>query len=226
MVFIERQLALRKLASSPTLSLRDVSIVLGEQQVITNVNMDLALGALVQLAGPNGAGKSTLLRAIAGLLPYRGEIQILGHSPRSIAARQAFFYLPDEAILYEDLTLVEHIHFTAMAYQKLGREKAMLCWLERFNLSDHLNEFPTTHSRGMRQKLALSLALGLAPPLLLMDEPYNGLDLVAQHDLGGGLKAHVRRGGSILFSAHQGELVEALGATIMRLNQGRLCNEL
>nr|MDQ3397451.1 ABC transporter ATP-binding protein [Deinococcota bacterium] len=200
---------------APVLELKAVKVTLGRVAIISGVSLTLGEGEFVWLSGPNGAGKSTLLRAVVGLLPYDGDIEICGHAPRSLRARAAFAYLPDEAVLYEDLSLAEHVTFTTLVYRQKEREGAVIDWLERFRLRDRLSESPSTHSRGMRQKLVLSLALGLDLPLLLLDEPYNGLDVEAQEELSRGLKERVARGGTVLLSAHQAEVTRGLGARLL-----------
>lgn len=206
----------------PTLQVDNVSVKLGGAAVVKDVSFRLFETDLALLSGPNGAGKSTLLRAIVYLLPFAGDIAISGYHPARLEAREHFAFVPDEAALYEDLTLHEHIVFTARLYVQPDAEVRMLSWAERFNLADRLDEFPSTHSRGMRQKLALSLALGLAMPLLILDEPFNGLDTEAQELLVEALRARAAGGGTVLLTAHQGELRVALGALPLELRSGRL----
>lgn len=206
----------------PTLQVDNVSVMLGGTAVVKDVSFELYETDLALLSGPNGAGKSTLLRAIVYLLPFAGDIAISGHHPASLEARERFTFVPDEAALYEDLTLHEHIEFTGRLYGQPGAEARMLSWAERFSLGDRLDEFPSTHSRGMRQKLALSLALGLTMPLLILDEPFNGLDTEAQGLLVEALRERAAEGGAVLLTAHQGDLQAALGALPLELRSGVL----
>lgn len=206
----------------PTLQVDNVSVTLGGAAVVKDVSFELQKADMALLSGPNGAGKSTLLRAIVYLLPFAGDIAISGHHPASLEARERFVFVPDEAALYEDLTLHEHIEFTGRLYGQLDAEARMLSWAERFNLGDRIDEFPSTHSRGMRQKLALSLALGLKMPLLVLDEPFNGLDTEAQELLVEALRECAAEGGTVLLTAHQGDLRGALGALPLELRSGVL----
>ncbi len=200
------------------LSLRGVAVRLGGVAIVEEFDLRLAPGDLVLLTGPNGAGKSTLLRAIAGLLPYSGDIEVGGRYPNSPAARELAVFVPDEPALYEDLTLAEHARFTAILYADPDSDTRCRHWLERFGLGGKLDEFPGTHSRGMRQKLSLSLALGLRPPLLMLDEPFNGLDRDAQENLAAGLFELCAAGGAVLLTGHQLELAGRLEARVVELS--------
>jgi ABC-2 type transport system ATP-binding protein len=196
-------------SEAPILKLVDLEVVLARTQILENVNLTVS-AELVWLTGRNGAGKSTLMRALAGLLPFKGDVEIMGFSPRSIDARSKFAFVPDEPALYEDLTLLEHCRFQALAYRQPQAEARMLEFLEKFNLEGRLGEFPSSHSRGMRQKLSLSLCLGLELPLLVLDEPFNGLDAPAQALLSSALRDRVKAGHAVVVSAHQGDLAKTM----------------
>ncbi len=199
-----------------------VRVRLGGVAIVDEAALTLVPGDLVLLTGPNGAGKSTLLRALVGLLPASGEVQVLGHPPTSLAAKRAFAFAPDEPALYEDLTLAEHVRFQALLYGRPEAEERTLAALAAFDLTPKLGEFPGTHSRGMRQKLSLALTLGLALPMTLLDEPFNGLDLVSQERLAAALAERTREGGAVLLTGHQRELGGLLGARVVELHDGRL----
>lgn len=186
-------------------------------QALRGVSLRVGAGERVALVGPNGAGKSTLLRTVAGLLPYGGDIEVGGRYPNSPAAREYAVFVPDEPALYEDLTLAEHARFTAILYGDAQSDGRCRDWLSRFGLGEKLGEFPGTHSRGMRQKLSLSLALGLRPSLLLLDEPFNGLDVASQAVLAAGLAELCRDGAAVLLTGHQPELAGALEARVVAL---------
>jgi ABC-2 type transport system ATP-binding protein len=192
------------------IELTDAVVLFGRQRVFEEVNLSVPGGSLLWLSGANGAGKSTLLRAIAGLLPFNGEISVLGARPGSLEARKHCLFVPDEPALYEDLSLREHAEFTAGVYAQPDALTRTLHWLEVFDLEHRLDEFPASHSRGMRQKLSLALALGLELPVTLFDEPFNGLDAVAQENLQRGLLDMVARGLTVAFSAHQTDITSAL----------------
>ncbi len=209
-------------ATSEPLVAQEVTVKLGGVPIITEASFSLAEGDLALLTGPNGAGKSTLLRALVNLLPSNGDIFIAGLRPTSPEARSSFVYVPDEAALYEDLTLQEHMRFVSLIYGQEAAEERMREWLFRFGLEAKVGEFPSTHSRGMRQKLSLALALGLDTPLLILDEPYNGLDLASQELLNEALQQRCAAGGAVLLTGHQGELLSNLGARLLKLQDGQL----
>ncbi len=189
------------------LQLLNVQVFLADRCIIDTTNLLVDAGVLLWLEGGNGAGKSTLLRAITGLLPFKGEITVQGFAAGSLEARQKLLYVPDEPALYEDLTLQEHAEFQARIYSQPEALPRCLALLERFSLTSHLLEFPNSHSRGMRQKLSLALALSLDAPVLLLDEPFNGLDVAAQTVLLSILEERVQQGGTVLLSAHQAQLL-------------------
>ena len=199
-----------------------VRVRLGGVAIVEEAALTLTPGDLVLLTGPNGAGKSTLLRALVGLLPASGEVQVWGQPPTSLEARRAFAFAPDEPALYEDLTLAEHVRFQALLYGRPEAEARTLDALAAFDLTPKLGEYPGTHSRGMRQKLSLALTLGLAMPLTLLDEPFNGLDLLSQERLAEALAARAREGGAVLLTGHQRELGGLLNARVVELRDGRL----
>lgn len=209
-------------STSAPLTVENVTVKLGGTPIVRDVRFTLAAGELALLTGMNGAGKSTLLRAIVNLLPSDGDIWIAGHRPSSPEAKPNFHYVPDEAALYEDLTLQEHVRFTTLIYRQPAAEERMVHWLTEFRLAERLGEFPATHSRGMRQKLSLSLGLGLTTPLLVLDEPYNGLDVDAQEILTRALHERCAAGSAVLLTGHQAELPERLGARALRVEDGLL----
>ncbi len=212
-------------APAPVLLAEGLGVRLGDVAILEEVDLALAPGDLTLLVGPNGAGKSTLLRALAGLLPASGDVRVAGHLPGSTAARATFAFAPDEPALYEDLTLAEHARFTAALYQRPETEARARALLDAFDLGTKLDEVPGSHSRGMRQKLGLALALGLAMPLTMLDEPFNGLDADAQATLARALVERAADGGAVLLTGHQQELPTTLGARVLALRGGHVVPE-
>lgn len=207
--------------AGPPINAEGLGVRLGGTVIIDDASFTLGVGELALLVGPNGAGKSTLLRSLVGLLPSRGELALFGRPPGSLSARSLLVFVPDEPALYEDLTLREHARFNALLYQKPTADERALHLLKEFGLEEKLDEFPFTHSRGMRQKLSLSLALALEQPLTLLDEPFNALDLEAQEFLALELKA-LAATGAVLLTGHQQELGERLVARELCLAGGKL----
>lgn len=209
-------------ASQPPILAEELRVSLGGIAIVDDATFTLKPGQLALLTGPNGAGKSTLLRALVGLLPSRGELALFGRPTSSMSARERLVFVPDEPALYEDLTLREHARFNALVYRLPDADERALSWLERFGLGPKLDEFPGTHSRGMRQKLSLSLALSLNMPLMLLDEPFNGLDLESQALLVEALRDRAADGGAVLLTGHQLELGQRLNPRQLELRDGRL----
>jgi ABC-type multidrug transport system ATPase subunit len=205
----------------PLLEARNLRVVLGGVAVLEGVDLALRPGDAVWLEGPNGAGKTTLLRALAGLIGSSGDVFVGGHRVGGEAARAQLRFVPDSAPLYEDLSVREHAELLGRVSGRPGADAAALDWCGRFGLDDRLDHYPSALSRGMRQKLILAVALGGAPPLLLLDEPLNALDVDAQGLLLAGLRDHAADGGAVLVSGHQADVSKRWSGRRLRLEAGR-----
>ena len=165
----------------------------------------LAPGELAFLTGPNGAGKSTLFRCLAGWLePSEGEVLLAGE-PFSGHARVrpgTLAFVPDVPSFYDDLTAAEHIELVLAANRAEAARPRAERLLERFGLTGHERLLPSAYSRGMREKLALVLALALRPRVLLLDEPHGPLDRDASLVLSEELASAAREGSAVLLSCH------------------------
>lgn len=164
---------------APALEASGLTKSYGTHAALEPLDLLIDAGELVMLVGPNGSGKTTLLRMAAGLLePSGGTVSIDGSPAGSIDARAALSYLPDNPVLYDDLSLVEHLYFIGRLHGVDGDEleERGAALMERFNLSSRADDLPATFSRGLRQKT--SIALGLIRPfsVLVIDEPFVGLD--------------------------------------------------
>jgi ABC-2 type transport system ATP-binding protein len=147
-----------------TVALDDVTVRVGE-------------GERVIVVGPNGSGKTTLLRITAGLLePSSGRVEVVGAPPGSLSARAATSYVPDTPVLYDDLSVAEHLEYVGRLHGNEAWEDSAEELVERLGLEERVDDLPARFSRGLRQKT--SIALGLVRPfsLLLVDEPFVGLD--------------------------------------------------
>ncbi len=207
--------------NGPLLEARGLGVTLGGVSVLDGLDLTLSAGDAVWLEGPNGAGKTTLLRALAGLIESAGDVFVGGTRVGGEAARALLRFVPDSAPLYEDLSVREHAVLLGRVSGRAGADTAALAWCERFGLADRFDHYPAALSRGMRQKLALAVALGGAPPLLLLDEPLNALDAEAQTDLLTGLAAHAAAGGAVLVSGHQSDVAARWPGSRLRLASGR-----
>jgi ABC-type multidrug transport system ATPase subunit len=188
---------------------RELSKTYDEVVALDGFDVKCAGGELVALVGHNGSGKSTLLRLAAGLLePSDGEITILGATAGSLDARAELSFIPDEPVLYDDLSVEEHIEF-------IGRLHGVEDWPERadelldaFGLSDRADDLPVRFSRGLRQKTALVLGLVRPFSVLVIDEPFVGLDPSGQRALTDLLVATAGDGACVVVATHQLEFLQ------------------
>jgi ABC-2 type transport system ATP-binding protein len=194
---------------SPVLHAKEVAKDYGDGLGLNPLDLEIGPGELVMLVGPNGAGKSTFLRLVAGLLePTTGEVLVDGAPAGSVEARAATSFIPDNPVLYDDLSVEEHLEYVARLHgvdEWRGRGEGLL---DRLALTDRAYDLPSRFSRGMRQKT--SLAVGLVRPfsLLLVDEPFVGLDAPTQASLVEILDEAAKEGAALLVSTHQLDLVE------------------
>ncbi|HVW32373.1 MAG TPA: ABC transporter ATP-binding protein [Acidimicrobiia bacterium] len=179
------------------------------------INLKIRAGEFVALVGPNGAGKSTLLACIAGLLdPSEGEVKVAGARAGSLPARAATSYLGDEPVLYDDLSLEEHLEYVARLHGVEDWERPAADLVTRLGLDDRVDDLPAHFSKGMRQKT--SIALGLARPfrLLLADEPFDGLDPPSREVLTDLLSEAAASGAAVIVSTHRLDIAERASRAI------------
>ena len=173
------------------------------------LDLEIAEGEFIALVGPNGAGKSTLLACVAGLLePSEGEVKVLGYNAGSIPARAATSYLGDEPVLYDDLSLEEHLEYVARLHGLEDWERPAADLVNRLGLEERVDDLPAHFSKGMRQKT--SIALGLLRPfqLLLADEPFDGLDPPSREVLTDLLTESAASGAAVIVSTHRLDIAE------------------
>ena len=195
--------------------------------VVKDVSFTVENGQLVGLIGLNGAGKSTTIKEIIGLLtPYQGEILIDGKSIVQDAEnyRKKIGFIPETPSLYEELTLKEHLEVVALAYdltwdQAWSRVQGLLTV---FRLDEKLDWFPVHFSKGMKQIVMMICAFMVEPSLLIVDEPFLGLDPVAISDLVNLLEEEKAKGTSILMSTHVLDSAEKMCDSFVILHQGQV----
>ena len=194
---------------------------------VQDLTLQVAPGEICGFLGHNGAGKSTTLRAVAGVLDFtEGDITIDGHSIRTepVAAKQAMAFLPDNPDLYDFLTGIQYLNFVAdiCAVPADVRTARIQEFAGAFALTGDLGSPIGSYSHGMKQKLALISALIRRPRLLLLDEPFVGLDPNAAYTLKQMLHQLCREGGAVFFSTHVLEVAEKLCDKLAILKNGRL----
>ena len=199
----------------------------GEKKAVDDLSLHIAPGEIYGFIGHNGAGKTTTLKSCCGILRFdAGEITVAGKSIRTdpIACKQVMAYIPDNPDLYEFLSGVKYLNFIADVYGvgKTERETRIRNYAERFGLTGDLAQPISEYSHGMKQKLAVISALLHEPKLILMDEPFVGLDPTASHQLKTIMREHCDRGGAIFFSTHVLEVAEKLCDKVAIIRSGRL----
>lgn len=195
--------------------------------VLHDLSFEIKEGELVGLIGLNGAGKSTTIKHIIGLMnPHQGDIRVNGvtfqENPEKY--RKSFSYIPETPILYEELTLKEHLELTAMAYgldeQTFEARSEVL--LKEFMMEKRLRWFPAHFSKGMRQKVMIMCAFLVNPSLYIIDEPFVGLDPLGIRSLLEQMEVRKREGASILMSTHVLSTAEKVCDRIILLHEGHV----
>lgn len=195
--------------------------------VLKDISFQVADGELVGLIGLNGAGKSTTIKEIIGLLtPYQGRIYIDGQSLQGKIEdyRKKIGFIPETPTLYEELTLKEHLEVVVLAYdldwdEAFERAEKLL---KLFRLDEKLDWFPVNFSKGMKQKVMIISAFMVNPSLLILDEPFLGLDPVAIQDLTDLLAQEREKGTSILMSTHVLDSAEKMCDRFIILHHGQV----
>lgn len=197
-----------------------------EQQIIVDINLNIKSGTIIGLCGGNGAGKSTILRLIAGIMqPSSGEIfvnKLQWKKDRKLFSQQ-IGYMPDDYQFTQGLTAEEVLSFWA-ALRRVSQNRVNEV-LALVGLEDKRHKQVNSFSKGMRQRILFAQSILANPPLLIMDEPTNGLDPFWMAEFVNLLKGIQAEGHTVLFSTHQLEIAEQVADEVVFLNQGRNCGE-
>ena len=202
-------------------------IYTGGKKAVDNLNLEVKAGDIYGFIGHNGAGKTTTIKAIAGVLDFKfGDIEINGISikKKSEKCKEQMAYIPDNPDLYEHLTGIQYLNFIGDIFKikKQEREEAIKKYGDMFEITSNLGDLISSYSHGMKQKLAIISALIHKPKLLILDEPFVGLDPKAAHILKGIMKELCKEGGAIFFSTHVLEVAEKLCNKIAIIKGGKL----
>lgn len=195
----------------------------GDLVVLRGLDLRVQPGRILGFLGRNGAGKTTTMRCIFGLLdPDAGTVRYGGQELTRPIRRQ-FGYMPEERGLYPKMAVITQlVHFGRLA--GMGRRPARdasMAWLDQLGLADRANDQLETLSHGNQQRVQLAAALVHGPQVLVLDEPFSGLDPVGVGEMGSVLREAAARGATILFSSHQLDLVEDLCVDVAIINAGR-----
>ena len=199
----------------------------GEKKAVDDLSLHILPGEIYGFIGHNGAGKTTTLKSVAGILRFdAGEIRIAGTSIRTdpLACKRKLAYIPDNPDLYDYMTGIQYLNFIANIFGVSAAERQVRIreLAERVELTNDLAQPIAAYSHGMKQKLAIISAWLHAPQLVVMDEPFVGLDPKAAHLLKGMMRELCDRGGAIFFSTHVLEVAEKLCDKVAILRAGKL----
>ena len=209
------------------LKIEHLTKAFGDKLAVDDLSLHIAPGEIYGFIGHNGAGKTTTLRSVAGIQQFdKGEIFIAGHSVRTepLACKRALAYIPDNPDLYDFMSGIKYLNFIADIFGVGADERAerIRRWAAEFTLTDDLAQPIAAYSHGMKQKLAIISAWLHEPKLILMDEPFVGLDPKAAHILKGMMREHCDAGGAIFFSTHVLEVAEKLCDKVAIILRGKL----
>ena len=209
------------------LEIRNFTKCYDGKAVVDDLSLEVAAGDIYAFIGHNGAGKTTTIKAACGILQFDGgDIFIDGMSVKEkpLECKKIISYIPDNPELYDYLSGVKYLNFVADIYGvgKADREERIRRYADIFGLTEDLAQPVSAYSHGMKQKLAIIAAWIHEPKLIIMDEPFVGLDPVASHTLKTMMREHCDKGGAIFFSTHVLEVAEKLCDKVAIIKNGKL----
>lgn len=209
------------------LKISNVSKSYKNKKVVNNISFDVNDGEIFGFIGHNGAGKTTTIKAIVGIHDFEGgEILINSKSikKQSVECKKEMAYIPDNPDLYEALTGIQYLNFIADIFEvdKNEREELIKYYSNEFEINKALGDLISSYSHGMKQKLAIISALIHNPKILILDEPFVGLDPKASFILKEIMKEFCKKGGCIFFSTHVLEVAEKICDKIAIIKDGNI----
>ena len=212
------------------LKIENLTKTYGEKKAVDDLTLHINPGEIYGFIGHNGAGKTTAIKSCCGILPFdQGEIFIKGMSVKEnpLECKKVLAYIPDNPDLYEFMTGIQYLNFIAdiFAVEADRRQTLIGKYADIFEITDDLAQPVGAYSHGMKQKLAIISALIHEPELIIMDEPFVGLDPKASHRLKEIMRNICREGGAIFFSTHVLEVAEKLCDKVAIIKKGKLIKE-
>ena len=209
------------------LRIENLTKTYGEKRAVDNLSLHIAPGEIYGFIGHNGAGKTTTLKAVVGILQFdKGEVFIKGESIRKnpLACKQKIAYIPVNPDLYEFMTGIKFLNFIADIFgvPEEKRQERIRKYADLFEMTENLAQPIASYSHGMKQKLAIISAWIHEPKLIIMDEPFVGLDPKAAHILKQMMREICDEGGAIFFSTHVLEVAEKLCDKVAIIRNGQL----
>ena len=209
------------------LRIEHLSKVYGEKKAVDDLSLHILPGEIYGFIGHNGAGKTTTIKACCGILQYdSGEVYVDGVSMKEspLLCKSKLAYIPDNPDLYEFMTGIQFLNFVADIFKVSStvRQEKIRRYADAFELTGDLGQTISSYSHGMKQKLAIISALIHDPRLIIMDEPFVGLDPKASHLLKGMMREICDEGGAIFFSTHVLEVAEKLCDKVAIIKGGKL----
>ena len=209
------------------LKIRNLTKKYGEKCAVDNLSLDIEAGQIYAFIGHNGAGKTTTIKACMGIIDFdTGEIFIDGKSTKqdTLGTKSVTAYIPDNPDMYEFLSGIAYLNFIADVYGVSADERSsrIALYADKLGLTSDLGEKIGSYSHGMKQKLAIISAWLHSPKLIIMDEPFVGLDPRASHTLKEMMREFCNNGGSIFFSTHVLEVAEKLCDSVAIIKDGKL----
>ena len=209
------------------IEIKNVTKKYGEKVALDNVSFNVPDGSIFAFIGHNGAGKTTLIKAIVGIHEFDdGDIIINGKSIKNdpISCKKEMAFVPDNPELYENMKAIDFINFICDMYDvnQEVREKNIRKYAKLFEIEDNLNDSIISFSHGMKQKIALISALSHDPKILIMDEPFVGLDPKAVFDVKKVMNELIKEGKIIFFSTHILDVAEKLCSEVAIIKEGKI----
>ncbi|MBP5265365.1 MAG: ABC transporter ATP-binding protein [Lachnospiraceae bacterium] len=199
----------------------------GGKKAADNVSLSVQAGDIYGFIGHNGAGKSTTIRAVVGVLDFtEGDIYIDGHSVKdeALACKNVTAYIPDNPDLYENLTGIQYLNFIADVFgiEEATRQEHIKKYGDMFEITEALGDLISSYSHGMKQKVAIISALIHEPKLMVLDEPFVGLDPKASFTLKQIMHEMCEQGAAVFFSTHVLDVAEKLCNKVAIIKQGKI----